>query len=364
MKNCDSEVCEEVLQSKGNLTLEETKEASIMTVVAKARDSCGRLVNSGVSSFNNVKQMADAGSKGSIMNICQISGILGQQIVEGKRLPYGFKNRTLPCYSQFDDSPESRGFVKNSFIKGLTPQEMFFHAMGGREGVIDTAIKTAETGYIQRRLIKAMEDIAVQHDRTVRNDQGDIIQFYYGEDNFDGVAIEWNTFPTLNLSEDELKSQYYNPEVPEEFELIQNDQVFLRKIFKNGEESRPMLMNISRALLKAVRYTDSQVVPDKILFETFYALRIELGLKSISLKRSNKETPTLFQILLTSHLSSRKVTLTFDGMKFLVNWIKEKFYSGHIHAGESVGIVAAQSIGEPATQMTLNSKIQKYPIHY
>ena len=103
--------------------------------------------------------MARSGSKGSTINISQMTAIVGQQSVEGKRIPFGFKYRTLPHFTKDDYSPESRGFVENSYLRGLTPTEFFFHAMAGREGLIDTAVKTAETGYIQRRLVKALEDV-------------------------------------------------------------------------------------------------------------------------------------------------------------------------------------------------------------
>ena len=93
---------------------------------------------------------------------------LGQQNVDGKRIPLGFEDRTLPHYTKFDDSPEARGFVESSFIQGLTPEEVYFHAMGGRVGLIDTAVKTSQTGYIQRRLIKSMEVLKVEYDMTVR----------------------------------------------------------------------------------------------------------------------------------------------------------------------------------------------------
>lgn len=99
----------------------------------------------------------------------QVIACVGQQNVEGKRIPFGFRHRTLPHFITDDYGPESRGFVENSYLAGLTPSEFFFHSMGGREGLIDTAVKTAETGYIQRRLIKAMESIMVQYDGTIRN---------------------------------------------------------------------------------------------------------------------------------------------------------------------------------------------------
>ena len=106
---------------------------------------------------NRMINMVKSGSKGKETNVAQIIACVGQQNVDGKRIPYGFTDRTLPHYTKYDDGPEARGFVENSFISGLTPQEVFFHAMGGREGLIDTAVKTSETGYIQR--IFAMEDL-------------------------------------------------------------------------------------------------------------------------------------------------------------------------------------------------------------
>jgi DNA-directed RNA polymerase II subunit RPB1 len=109
---------------------------------------------------------------------------VGQQNVEGKRIPFGFRKRTLPHFIKDDYGPESRGFVENSYLAGLTPSEFYFHAMGGREGLIDTAVKTAETGYIQRRLIKAMESVMIHYDGTVRNSVGQLIQLRYKLSNF------------------------------------------------------------------------------------------------------------------------------------------------------------------------------------
>jgi len=124
------------------------------------------------------------------LNMSQMISCLGQQNVENKRIPYSFTNRTLPHYQQFDDNPVSRGFVESSFIEGLRPEELFFHAIGGRIGLIDTAVKTSTTGYIQRRLIKGLEDIQVCYDRTIRNNKNKIIQFSYGSTNMDTVHME------------------------------------------------------------------------------------------------------------------------------------------------------------------------------
>ena len=124
--------------------------------------------------------MVISGSKGSSINIAQMSAFLGQQAVDGKRIPYGFNHRTLPHFAKYDDNLESRGFVKNCLYDGLNPFEFYFHAIGGREGLIDTAVKTSETGYLQRKLVKSMEDIHVAYDKTIRNGLNSIIQFNYG----------------------------------------------------------------------------------------------------------------------------------------------------------------------------------------
>jgi len=152
----------------------------------KAGQEAGKEVQKALLPRNHLKNMVSAGSKGNPTNILQIIAFVGQQNVEGKRIPFNFQNRTLPHFCKDDYKEESKGFVQNSFLKGLTPQEFYFHAMGGREGIIDTAVKTSQTGYIQRRLIKALEDIMIKYDGTVRNSLDQVMQFLYGEDGMAG----------------------------------------------------------------------------------------------------------------------------------------------------------------------------------
>src|ERR1700733_3561646 len=178
------------LKAAPGMTIRESFESLVERQLNLARDTSGQYAQKSLKEDNNVKQMVVAGSKGSFINISQMSVCVGQQSVEGRRIPFGFRHRTLPHFAKDDFSPEARGFVENSYLRGLTPQEFFFHAMAGREGLIDTAVKTAETGYIQRRLVTALEDVMIKYDGTVRNSLGDIIQFSYGEDGLDAVAVE------------------------------------------------------------------------------------------------------------------------------------------------------------------------------
>ena len=163
------------LKTQPGKSMLESFEASVNQELNKARDVAGNTALEDLHIWNRLKAMVYAGSKGSNLNISQIMACVGQQNVEGKRIPFGFHGRTLPHFAKDDFGPESKGFVESCYLLGLTPQEFYFHAMGGREGLIDTAVKTAETGYIQRRLIKALEDVMVKYDGTVRTSKQQIV---------------------------------------------------------------------------------------------------------------------------------------------------------------------------------------------
>jgi DNA-directed RNA polymerase beta' subunit len=166
-------------------------EAKTNAALSKARDHGMRLAKEALTEDNNFVSTVTSGSKGDYFNIAQITGLLGQQNFTGARIPKTLNNnsRTLPHYPMSDlttdQEYESRGFISNSFIHGLNPKEFWFHAVTGREGVTDTAMKTAQSGYIQRRMVKVGEDISVKYDGTVRNASGNIIQFSYGNDGLD-----------------------------------------------------------------------------------------------------------------------------------------------------------------------------------
>ena len=185
----------------------ETFEAKVNKTLNDARNAAGKLARNSLDVGNKIILMVLAGSKGNDNNISQIMACVGQQNVEGKRIPFGFDRRTLPHFGRDDYGPESRGFVENSYLRGLTPQEFFFHAMGGREGLIDTAVKTSETGYIQRRLEKALEDVMVKYDGTVRNSMEHIIQFLYGEDGIAGEKLEGMKLNLLNINNKKLEEE-------------------------------------------------------------------------------------------------------------------------------------------------------------
>jgi DNA-directed RNA polymerase subunit A' len=129
--------------------------------------------------------MAKCGSRGNPLNIAQMTAIVGQQALRGKRIESGFKGRTLSYFKTKDLSPKARGFIRNNFKSGLTPSEFFFGAMTGRDALMDTALRTPKSGYLYRRLSNAMQDLKVAYDGSVRDASGKVVQFSYGEDGLD-----------------------------------------------------------------------------------------------------------------------------------------------------------------------------------
>ncbi|WP_331234734.1 DNA-directed RNA polymerase subunit A' [Natronorarus salvus] len=177
------------LESLPGRTVDETLEMKIMQTLGKARDSAGDIAEDHFADDNPAVIMAESGARGSLLNLTQMAGCVGQQAVRGERINRGYEGRTLSHYKPGDLSAEAHGFVENSYRAGLTPREFFFHAMGGREGLVDTAVRTSKSGYLQRRLINALSELETQYDGTVRDTSDKIVQFEFGEDGTSPVRV-------------------------------------------------------------------------------------------------------------------------------------------------------------------------------
>ncbi len=173
------------LEQMPGRSLEETLEVEAMKKLGRARDDAGHIASRHLGLENSAVIMARSGARGSMLNLSQMAGCIGQQAVRGERLARGYWKRTLPHFLPEDLGAKAKGFVTSSYKSGLRPTEYFFHSMGGREGLVDTAVRTSRSGYMQRRLINALEDLKVMEDRTVRNTAQTIIQFQFGEDGVD-----------------------------------------------------------------------------------------------------------------------------------------------------------------------------------
>jgi DNA-directed RNA polymerase II subunit RPB1 len=387
------------LEALPGMNVRETFESKVSMALNTARDRAGTKTTDNLKDLNNATQMARSGSKGSGINIAQMTALVGQQSVEGKRIPFGFKYRTLPHFTKDDYSPESRGFVENSYLRGLTPSEFFFHAMAGREGLIDTAVKTAETGYIQRRLVKALEDVSVKYDTTVRNSLGDIIQFVYGEDGLDGQHIEKQKMDFIACSTAKFRQTYrvdvtdesagygLGPELLElsseikgdadvqrylddEFARLEEARTFLRgDLTKNidDNEDRQLPLNITRIIDTAKTKfrikpgTPSDLDPIETITkvqEMLDRLVVIRGDDELT-QKAQLEATLLIKMQLRSRLAFKRLVVEHSLNKLaldnILGDVENRFLRAAVNPGEMVGVLAAQSIGEPATQMTLNT---------
>ena len=353
-------------------------ESKVNSILNKTINETGKIGLSNLDPKNRATYMINSGSKGKLTNIAQMIACLGQQNVDGKRIPYGFEGRTLPHYYKYDDSSEARGFVENSFISGQTPQEFFFHAMGGREGLIDTAVKTAQTGYVQRKLVKGMEDLTVNYDFSVRSSSGTIVQFVYGNDGMDGAKVESQSLYLTKLSPDSLMdkyyfddktnwSKYYNKSIADKCKNINRD--VLDKIFYELLDHREYLIcklyngNIQNNInypIHIERIVDN--LTDKTGKSNMTPIDIYKGnlrlSESLFITESFKNNK-IIKILIDIHLSPKvligKYKIKRNEYKLICYTIRDRFHKSKISPGEMVGALAAQSIGEPATQMTLNT---------
>ncbi len=167
----------------------ETLEVYILDVLNNARNKCGTVAMSEKRDTTTL-MMARSGSRGNVLNIAQMTAIVGQQAMRGKRIENGFQQRALSYFKRRDLGPQARGFIKSSFKSGLNPAEFFFGSMTGRDSLMDTALRTPKSGYLYRRLSNAMQDLKVEYDATVRDANNRIIEFRYGEDGLDVSKTE------------------------------------------------------------------------------------------------------------------------------------------------------------------------------
>lgn len=351
---------------------------------------------------NRVNYMIKSGSKGSPLNLMQMSCMLGQQIADSKRIQLNFNNRTLPYYNKYDNGIESRGFVSNNFKDGLTPQEFFFHAITGRNGLIDTAVKTAQSGYIERKLIKALEDVKVSHDGTVRRANGDILQFVFGSDCYNSIYLEkgmglntlfmtklsdledkillnvnfeWNNYITSNVFNKMKLNKKLSKKFEEYNDYVQNDLVYnshkyliptipdIKKASDkiNNEYIKNLLniyfpinfnrlVNQTKQLFNLNGKNKSDISPDYII-DKYNELYSECSLMG---KRN-----FILELLINDKLSPKylitKLRITKLAFEHIINTIKNQHFKSLAQGGEMCGLVSAQSIGEISTQLTLNS---------
>ena len=274
------------------LSPEEALELYVVNELSRARDRAGKTADRAFPDNNSGVIMASTGARGSTLNIGQMTAALGQQSIRGKRINKGYHNRSLPHFTINDTNPASRGFVKSNYRDGLSPLEFFFHAMGGREGLVDTAVRTQQSGYMQRRLINALEHLKIEYDHTVRDPHGNIIQYLYGEDGIDPAKSDHGE--AINI-----------------LRLIES-----ASIVDTGKKATP-------AEIEGILKKFGKDLNDR-------------------LKRNLETTIT-------------GNPLSLEGIESVLKKTTDLIEKARAEPGEAVGVVTAQSIGEPGTQMTLRT---------
>ncbi len=370
----------------GNLS--EAYEASVNKITSALDNEIKNYTMKTLDLNNRINTMVVSGAKGSDTNIKQMMCLLGQQTIDGSRVPIGFADRTLPHFPKYENGMESRGFVASNYREGLNPKEFFFHAMAGREGLIDTAVKTANSGYLQRKLVKAMEDLKTYYDYSVRDNNNEIIEFVYGSDGFDSSKIESQGTAFKLISQETLYKDYLFRESDDFSEYM------LKKAIDSMRKKYPdwfkQLDKYNKAVQRCLDFVHVQMIKfvasidDLALYhpvnlkklissasnahqlgkttaksdlnpvEVFHTIEQLLDDCSIGGQRNH-----VFEILVYDTLSPKKVIrdykMTRAALAHVCAHARLQFKRGRVQAGDMVGPVAAQSIGSQTTQMTLNS---------
>ena len=328
-----------ILLSDPGCTVEDTVESRLTRVWSDVRESCGKLCKDSLLSTNPALVMAECGSKGSILNISQMVVCVGQQIVQEKRIQNFFQDRSTPHFPKYTRSAEARGFVQNSFCTGLTPTEFVFHTMAGREGLVQSAVKTAQTGYLGRRIMKVLEDLVVEYDGSVRNAAGMIIQFQYGEDGQDPMDMETGIF-SVNFRALWIQLQAQAPsnisshsscltpgEMKKFFDSTLQDDINKRC----GAHFRNALFEFFNTKVdELVRFRTSIGLPGEVRGHTKQDMEKELLIPS-----------DLF--------------VTDDIVQHFFATCVQRYFRKVCQPGTPCGVIAAQSLSEPTTQMTLRT---------
>jgi DNA-directed RNA polymerase subunit A' len=186
-------------------TLKETLESNVMNVLNRARNKVSKVVENHPSSKNYTRVMADSGARGSSLNVALIAACVGQTALRGSRINKGYNDRVLPHFQKNDLGPEAHGFIRHGYKGGLNPFEFFFHAISGRDSMMDTSMRTPKSGYMQRRLVNALQDLKLNFDKTVRDSSGTIVQFAYGEDGIDVTKSDGGNINIKDIKKEVMK---------------------------------------------------------------------------------------------------------------------------------------------------------------
>jgi len=323
-------------------------ERAILGLLSKMLLQTGGIVNEHMSERNSIRRMVTAGSKGSFINLSQICAALGQQSLEGSRIVAEKGHRTLPCFALNDTSLASHGMVQNSFALGLTPPELFFHGIGGREGLVDTAVKTSQTGYLQRRMNKSMEDNTVCTDGTVRNAKEEIISFRWGSDGMHPCRLERVKLSILSQTPESIRARMTHDEANVAIESRAQILRTKQHVLCTSSDTRVLVPFNPERIRRRLQRLASNAPADAVFIDPNEA--------SAKVLEMAENMPHATKVALLDVLCASQVCgVPKESYDEIVSALTLKIAHACSVTGESVGCLAAQSVGEPATQMTLNT---------
>lgn len=358
------------LETQPGCNEEQTLEAKIGGLLSKVREEVGDVCIKELEKSNAPLIMATCGSKGSTLNVSQMVAVVGQQIISGSRVPDGFQDRSLPHFPKFSKTPPSKGFVRNSFYSGLSPPEFLFHAISGREGLVDTAVKTAETGYMSRRLMKSLEDLSSQYDNTVRTSSNGVVQFVYGGDGLDPFDMEgdakpvdfkraWEHCNNLTFSNDDAPLLPYeiNELVDEKLRTLESKlerRNNLGDVVSNDEDVDEFVdeKDPQRDFYKELR----SFIHSKA--ETLARFRTRNKMADLLERPEGEHADIDFDELVPvarKNAVSQVLKISRRLVEHFIELCLFKYERAKVEPGTAVGAIGAQSIGEPGTQMTLKT---------
>jgi DNA-directed RNA polymerase beta' subunit len=350
-------------------------EAGILTLLTSNLDYASRLViahqeraSEASGTMGGFRAMVLAGSKGNTNNIAQVMAYLGQQVVDGNRIaPSNVSRRTLPMFPAGAYSAAARGFIMSSYMTGMAPHEFFNHMQAGREGLVATAVKTAETGYKYRSMAKGQETNIAQWDGSVRNAQNYIIEFVAGGDGMDPTRVERVPMPVLTMGRTAIAAAMGGSAAAERV-------IFLRDALRSGlltllyreltpkvllpvnipDEMRRVAFGLTRRPGRAHFAADCAPSADA----EYAAVTADLVAAVVAVLPSAEAAVSLE---LAIRWECRPAALRAAGLNahaykhILASEILQRTLEALVQPGEAVGVVAAQSIGEPSTQFTLDA---------
>ena len=368
-------------------------EADLNAKMSVVGNDVGGTIKKNLNVSNLFWALVSSGAKGTETNLQQMTACIGQQSIEGKRMMKKVEGRTMFYFHKDDDTPEARGFTRSSLLDGLKGYEAFIFSTAGREGLIDTAIKTAQTGYLQRKLIKGLEDLSIKYDGTNRNSRGVVIQYVYGENGINQASQTEIKLNIIEMDNNKLESVFgFTPEQIKKLEKkhkITNVKDFNRKYLDKLEQYRNEMRQIQmKALMNFKTMEEKFMLPVNLFRLTQdYSNKTEcldlkpqdildsineflespdIRLLQIANKgnerfiKDDRSLKFILEVALYEYLSPNKCIFDYGLNKEKLNkiWadIKTHFIKSIAEPGEMVGILAAQSIGEPTTQLNLNTK--------